>query len=144
MRKIIIIVLIISIFSKCFTTRPEVMEQPKDYSEVIEEVEESKELETKPELKKKVVQAIKEQTKYSNDCYTRLQEFDERLTKLEKENESLRKENLELKQDLYKYQMREFIFWVGIGCIILFLIGRALWPIIWPLIKRAMGIPPII
>lgn len=141
MNKIISFFIVMIFISKCFTTRPEVIEAPKDYSEVVEEVEESKELESKPELKKKVVQAIKSQSEYSTRCYEQLKDFDERLSKLEKDNQELRKENYELKKEIYAYRLKELGFYIGIGLIALGLLIRAFWPVLKPLFLRAVGLP---
>jgi hypothetical protein len=132
--KLIVLLLIVS----CASPQTPKLEKPVDYSEVIETVEKA---EIKPALKNKIVNTIKEQSSYSNACYDKVLEIEERLNKLEAEKERLIEENRLLREELSTWRAIKAWFWVGVVLIVLVGLIRLLYPILAPLAKRAMGFP---
>jgi uncharacterized small protein (DUF1192 family) len=132
--KLIVLLLIVS----CASPQTPKLEKPVDYSEVIKTVEKA---EIKPVLKAKIVNTIKEQSSYSNACYDKVLEIEERLNKLEAENERLKADNAQLKDELGTWRAIKAWFWVGVVLIVLVGLIRLFYPILAPIAKRALGIP---
>jgi hypothetical protein len=130
--KLIVLLLIVS----CASPQTPKLEKPVDYSEVIETVEKA---EIKPALKNKIVNTIKEQSSYSNACYDKVLEIEERLNKLEAEKERLIEENRLFREELSTWRAIKAWFWSGVVLIMVVGLIRLLYPILAPLAKRAMG-----
>jgi hypothetical protein len=129
--KIIFLLLITS----CVSTPNVNIDKPKDYSEVIKTLEKSN-IETS--LKTKVVNTIKEQEDYSNKCYKKIIELEERLNELEEVNKKLNEENIELRKELATWLAIKTFFWIVIVVILLIVAFRFLYPIIKPIMT---GLP---
>lgn len=118
----------------CKTSTPR-LEPPKNYEDVLQEVQKSTELKQNPKLQNKIINTIKEQNNYSNSCYSKIQELEERLNKLEAENEKLRKENEALRDELATWHKIQFGFWLIIAILIIALIVKLLAPIVKTLVR---------
>jgi vacuolar-type H+-ATPase subunit I/STV1 len=129
--KIIFLLLITS----CVSTPNLNIDKPKDYSQVIKTLEKSN-IETS--LKAKVVNTIKEQEDYSNKCYKKIIELEERLNELEEVNKKLNQENIELRRELATWLAIKTFFWIAIVVILLIVAFRFLYPIIRPIMT---GLP---
>ena len=131
----------------CSTTETErIVDKPKDYSEVIKEIEKTPEI--KPETKEKIVRTIKEQTQYSQNVYDRLLELEKNVQKLNTEiaelkeqKEALEKRNRELEAELSTWRSIKMWFWAFVIIASLAVLYKFLSPVLGPLIKRGMGIP---
>jgi len=129
--KIIFLLLVTS----CISTANVDMDKPKDYSKVIKTLEKSN-IETS--LKKQVVNTIKEQEEYSNKCYKKIIELEERLNELEEVNKKLNQENIELRRELTTWIAIKSFFWISIVVILLIIAFRFLYPVIKPIMT---GLP---
>jgi hypothetical protein len=135
--------LIILLFS-CSTTDNKPFPPPTDYSEVIKQIQ--KQVEKEPEQSKKEVlqkakQVIQSQSYYSNECFSKLENFEERLSKIELENKKLKEENQELKAKLWEYQKIEIVFWIIVSILAFALVWKFISPFVLPIIKKMAGIP---
>lgn len=132
------------ILLNCNTPQPKSFPPPTDYQEVLKDIETQVKIE--PVQAKRVVlnkakEAIQNQSEYANECFKKLEDFEKRLTDLEKANDALRLENEELKEELSTWRNIKIFTWGLVVIAILSILWKFLSPIVVPIIKRFIGIP---
>lgn len=132
MKKLSIIYILFLLTCKTLTPK---LEPPKDYKEVLQEIQESNELKQNPKLQNKIINTIKEQSDYSNACYNKILEIEEKLKQLEIENERLKKENENLREQLITWHKIQFGFWVILIIIVISFAIKLLSPFVKTFLK---------
>jgi len=88
----------------CATIQPPIS-TPPDLAPVIAEVEQLKELDSKPEVKSRIIDKLKESSDYSQKCYEKTVELEQRLNDLEKKLEERDLKIKELEEELSTWRM---------------------------------------
>lgn len=120
-------------FFTCKSTNPEIIYTPPEMQPIIDEVEKAPELDKAPELKQKISSALKECRDYSESCYNKNIELNDRVAKLER---IVREQQEEL--DTWR-SIKRFIYWsiaIIVGSIIIFFVWQ-----FRGIIFKAAGIP---
>jgi septal ring factor EnvC (AmiA/AmiB activator) len=143
MRLLVTLILFVSCSSPL---RKEQIEKPKDYSEIIQEIEKAPEI--KQEKKDKIINTIKEQSQYSKNVYDRLLELEQKMKSMEEEIETLKKDKIQLEKEKKELEMElatwntiKIWFWSIVIIVFLGLAFKMLSPIIIPIIKKLAGVP---
>ena len=78
---------------------------------IIQEVKEIKELDAKPEVKKRIIEKLQESSDYSQRCYEKTVELEQRLDDLEKRLQEKDAKIAELEAELSTWRSIKVGFW---------------------------------
>lgn len=101
--------LVILLLAGCQTV-PSAIVEPPDLKPVIQEIDSLKELDSKPEIKARIIEKIQQSSDYSQACYSKTLELEQRLNDLETKLNEKDQRIAELEEELSTWRSIKIAF----------------------------------